>query len=649
MIRPLKDGTVFLWKGEIMRELSEQELVRREKLSKLREMGLDPFGQRFDKKDYARDLKDKYSLVEHDAFESLEDTAKVSGRIVLIRKMGKASFFTLKDKTGSIQIYISINDVGEEAYNLFKSADIGDIVGVYGKVMKTKTGEVTIKCLEYTHLVKSLRPLPEKFHGLQDIEERYRKRYLDLISNEESMRVAFMRPKIIRCIQNFLDKQGFVEVETPILTTLLTGASARPFVTHHNTQDLDMYLRIALELNLKRLLVGGMERVYEIGRTFRNEGMDTQHNPEFTMMEVYQAYSDLEGMMDLTEKMYQTIAKEVCNKMTFHYLGHDVDLSGKWKRISMVDAIKEKTGIDFKSITSVEECLQLAKEHDIVVEEHQKSYGHIINLFFEKYVEETLIEPTFLYGHPLEISPLTKKDIEDPRFTQRFELFISGHECANAYTELNDPLDQLQRFESQLKERELGNDEASDIDYDFVEALEYGMPPAGGIGYGIDRLVMLFTETESIRDVILFPTMKPVGNIKRALNSEVKEQVDFSKVVIEPLFKEYVDFEDFSKCDFRVVRVLDCQAVEKSKKLLKFVLDDGSGRERIILSGIHAYYEPEELIGKNLVAILNLPPRKMMGIDSEGMLLSALHQEEAEEKLQLIMVDAHIPAGSKLY
>ena len=491
-----------------MREFSEQELVRREKLGKLKEMGLDPFGKRFDKSNYAQDLKDRYEGVEHDVFETMDDTAKVAGRIVLIRKMGKASFFTIKDKTGTIQIYISINDIGEESYNLFKSADIGDIVGVYGKVMKTRTGEVTIKCLEYTHLVKALRPLPEKFHGLQDVEERYRKRYLDLISNEESMKVAFMRPKIIRTIQNFLDRQGFVEVETPILTTLLTGASARPFVTHHNTQDLDMYLRIALELNLKRLLVGGMERVYEIGRTFRNEGMDTQHNPEFTLMEVYEAYSDLEGMMDLTENLYKEIANKVCGKTTFHYLGHDVDLSGKWKRISMVDAIKEKTGIDFKQIESVEECLELALKHQIVVEEHQKSYGHIVNLFFEKYVEETLIEPTFLYGHPLEISPLTKKDPEDPRFTQRFELFISGHECANAYTELNDPDDQLERFEAQLREKELGNDEANDIDYDFIEALEYGMPPAGGIGYGIDRMIMLFTESESIRDVILFPTMK---------------------------------------------------------------------------------------------------------------------------------------------
>ena len=491
-----------------MRDFSEQELVRREKRDKLVELGLDPFGQRYDREDYAKDIKEKYAEVDHDQFENMEDTAKVAGRIMFIRKMGKASFFTIQDKTGSIQIYISINDIGEDSYNLFKTADIGDIVGVYGKVMKTKTGEVTIKCLEYTHLVKALRPLPEKFHGLTDKEERYRRRYVDLIMNEDSKKVAMMRPRIIRSIQNFLDNRGFVEVETPLLTTLLTGASARPFVTHHNAQDLDMYLRIALELNLKRLLVGGMERVYEIGRTFRNEGMDPQHNPEFTLMEVYQAYSDLDGMMELTESMYKNIAEEVCGKTTFHYLGHDIDLAGEWKKISMTDAIKEKTGIDFKAIDSLDECLKLAEEHNIELEEHEKAYGHIINKFFEKYVEETLIEPTFLYGHPIEISPLTKKDPEDPRFTQRFELFISGHECANAYTELNDPDDQLERFEAQLTEKELGNDEANDIDMDFIEALEYGMPPAGGIGYGIDRLIMLFTEQESIRDVLLFPTMK---------------------------------------------------------------------------------------------------------------------------------------------
>ena len=491
-----------------MRELSEQEIVRREKAEKLRELGLDPFGHRFDKEDYAADIVEKYKDVEHDAFENMDDTAKVAGRIMFIRKMGKASFFTIQDRTGFIQIYISINDVGEESYELFKSADIGDIVGVYGKIMKTRTGEVTIKCLEYTHLVKALRPLPEKFHGLTDVEERYRRRYVDLIMNEDSKKVAFMRPKIIRCIQNYMDHQGFTEVETPVLTTLLTGASARPFATHHNAQDIDMYLRIALELPLKRLLVGGMEAVYEIGRVFRNEGMDQKHNPEFTLMEAYLAYSDLEGMMNLTEGMFTTIAKEVCGKMTFNFDGKEINLEGPWKRVSMTDAIKEQTGIDFKAIHDLDECLKLAEEHHIELEEHEKAYGHIVNKFFEKYVEETLIQPTFLYGHPIEISPLTKKNPEDPRFVDRFELFMAGKEFANAYTELNDPIDQLERFEAQIAERDLGNDEANDIDMDFVEALEYGMPPAGGIGYGIDRLVMLFTEQESIRDVLLFPTMK---------------------------------------------------------------------------------------------------------------------------------------------
>ena len=492
-----------------MNELTEQEIVRREKAEKIREMGIDPFGHRFERDAYSKNLKEKYADVPHDDFENMEDTATVAGRIMFIRKMGKASFFTIQDKLGSIQIYISINDVGEEVYNLFKSADLGDIVGVYGKIMKTRTGEVTIKCLEYTHLVKALTPLPEKFHGLTDTEERYRRRYVDLIMNEEARNVAFTRPKIIRCIQNFMDGRGFTEVETPVLTTLLTGASARPFVTHHNTQDIDMYLRIALELPLKRLLVGGMEAVYEIGRVFRNEGMDTKHNPEFTLMEAYLAYSDLEGMMDMTEGMFTKIAKEVMGKMTYNWGGNEISLEGPWKRISMVDAIKEKTGIDFSKKMTVDEALKLAEEHHIEVADHEKNVGHIINLFFEKYVEETLIQPTFLYGHPVEISPLTKKNPKDPRFVDRFELFIGGKEFANAYTELNDPIDQLERFEDQLKERDLGNDEANDIDMDFIEALEYGMPPAGGIGYGIDRLVMFFTEQETIREVILFPTMKP--------------------------------------------------------------------------------------------------------------------------------------------
>ncbi len=491
-----------------MREFTEQELVRREKAQNIREKGMDPFGHRFERDSYAKDIKEKYKDTPHDDFENMTDTATVAGRIMFIRKMGKASFFTISDKTGNIQVYISINDVGEETYELFKSADIGDIVGVHGKIMKTKTGEVTVKCLEYTHLVKALKPLPEKFHGLTDIEERYRRRYVDIIMNEDSKNIAFMRPRIIRCIQKFMDGRGFTEVETPVLTTLLTGASARPFITHHNTQDVDMYLRIALELPLKRLLVGGMEAVYEIGRVFRNEGMDPKHNPEFTMMEAYLAYSDLEGMMDLTEAMYTTIAKEVVGKMTYNWCGNEINLEGPWKRVSMVDAIKEQTGIDFKKKMTVKEALKLAEEHDIHVEEHEKSVGHIINLFFEKYVEETLIQPTFLYGHPVEISPLTKKNPDDPRFVDRFELFIGGKEFANAYTELNDPIDQLERFEEQLKERDKGNEEANDIDMDFIEALEYGMPPAGGIGYGIDRLVMLFTEQETIREVILFPTMK---------------------------------------------------------------------------------------------------------------------------------------------
>ena len=490
------------------RNFTEQELVRRGKAEKLRSLGLDPFGDRYDRDSLANDIKEKYKDLTHEELESMDEHAKVAGRIMFIRKMGKASFFSIQDKSGKIQIYISINDIGEEDYNLFKTADIGDIVGVEGKIMKTMTGEVTIKCLKYTHLVKALKPLPEKFHGLQDKEERYRRRYVDLIMNEESKRVAFLRPRIIRCIQNFMDNRGFTEVETPILNTLLTGASARPFITHHNTQDLDMYLRIALELPLKRLLVGGMEAVYEIGRTFRNEGMDAMHNPEFTLMEAYLAYSNLDGMMEMTESMFKTIAKEIFNKDTFIWNGNEINIGGEWKKISMTDAIKEKTGIDFRNIT-LEEALKLATEHGIELAEHEKALGHIINLFFEKYVEETLIQPTFLYGHPVEISPLTKRNPIDPRFVDRFELFIGGKEFANAYTELNDPIDQLKRFEDQLKERELGNDEANDIDMDFVEALEYGMPPAGGIGYGIDRLVMFFTENESIRDVILFPLMKP--------------------------------------------------------------------------------------------------------------------------------------------
>ena len=493
-----------------MSEYTEQEIVRREKAEKLREKNIDPFGSRFDVTSNSKEIKELYGDFTNEELEEKDIEVVVAGRIMTKRGKGKAGFMHIQDKYGQIQIYVKLDNVGLEEYELFDNADLGDIVGIRGKVFRTHMGELSVKAMEYIHLVKALRPLPDKFHGLVDIEERFRRRYVDLIMNEDAKRVAFLRPKIIRCIQNFMDGEGFTEVETPVLTTLLTGASARPFVTHHNAQNLDMYLRIALELPLKRLLVGGMEAVYEIGRVFRNEGMDLKHNPEFTLMEAYLAYSNLEGMMDLTEKMFQRIAKDVTGKMVYNWSGNEINLEGPWKRISMTDAIKEQTGIDFKKITDINECLKLAAEHSIELEEHEKTYGHIINAFFEKYVEETLIQPTFLYGHPLEISPLTKKNPEDPRFVDRFELFIAGKEFANAYTELNDPIDQLERFEAQLKERELGNDEANDIDMDFIEALEYGMPPAGGIGYGIDRLCMLFTESESIRDVILFPTMKPL-------------------------------------------------------------------------------------------------------------------------------------------
>ena len=491
------------------KQLNDQEIVRREKMEDLRSKGIDPFGHGFKRTHTSKELANLYSEKTSEELEALKEEAVIAGRILSKRRMGKIGFMHISDKDGKIQVVIKKQVVGEEVYELFKQSDIGDFIGVKGLVIKTQAGELSVEVEEYHHLSKALRPLPEKFHGLTDIEERYRRRYVDLIMNDDSKEVAFLRPRIISNIRNYMETQGFTEVETPILSTLLTGASARPFVTHHNTQDLDMYLRIALELPLKRLLVGGMEAVYEIGRVFRNEGMDTNHNPEFTLMEAYLAFSDLEGMMDLTEGMFTSIAKNVFDKMTYKYNGHEINLEGPWARVSMTEAIKEKTGIDFRAINDLDECLKLAKEHDIELEEHEKQYGHIINKFFEKYVEETLIQPTFLYGHPVEISPLTKNEVDDPRFVQRFELFIGGNEFANAYTELNDPIVQLERFEEQLKEKNLGNDEANDIDMDFIEALEYGMPPAGGIGYGIDRLCMLFLEQESIRDVLLFPTMKP--------------------------------------------------------------------------------------------------------------------------------------------
>ena len=630
-----------------MREFTEQELVRREKLNKIREYGIDPFGHKYDVSDFSLNIKEKYQDKTHEELESMDEVVSVAGRIMFIRKMGKASFFSIKDKLGNIQVYISINDVGEDVYSLFKTADLGDIVGVKGKVMKTGTGEVTIKCMEYTHLVKALKPLPEKYHGLSDVEERFRRRYVDLIMNDDARRIAFARPRIIRSIQKNLDDLGYTEVETPILGTILGGAAARPFVTHHNAQNIDMYLRIATELNLKRLLVGGMDAVYEIGRIFRNEGMDRKHNPEFTTIELYKAYSDLEGMMNITEGIVSTCAYQLNGTYDIDYLGHHISLAPGFKRAHMVDLIKDRTGVDFFQVKTFVEAKKIAEEHNIPVEEHF-SFGHIVNAFFEEYVESTIVEPTFVYGHPIEISPLAKKNAKDPRFTERFELFILGCEYANAFTELNDPIDQYERFLNQLKEKELGNDEANDMDIDFVEALEYGMPPAGGMGMGIDRLVMLLTGSETIREVILFPTMKPLNDNNK--NIEVKaKKIDFSKVEIEPLFQDFVDFETFSKSDFRAVKVLECEAVPKSKKLLKFTLNDGTDTPRIILSGIHEYYEPEELVGKTCIAITNLPPRKMMGIDSCGMLISAVHQEEEVEKLHLLMVDDAIPAGAKLY
>jgi len=638
------------------RELNDQQLVRRQKMEELASKGIYPFGNAFVRTANSKSINDEYATYTKEDIDAKHIEVAIAGRIMSKRRMGKMCFMHLQDKDGQIQIVINKADLGEEPYELVKASDIGDIIGINGYLYRTNPsesnpdGELSVYALKYTHLTKALSPLPEKFHGLTDKEERYRRRYVDLIMNEDSKAVAFKRAKIMKAIRDFMDSQGFTEVETPVLTTLLTGASARPFITHHNAQDLDMYMRIALELNLKRLLVGGMEAVYEIGRTFRNEGMDAMHNPEFTMMEAYQAYSNLEGMMDMTEKLYTYIAEKL-GKDTYNFLGHEITIKAPFKRISMTDAIKEKTGIDFKQQLTLDEAKKLAAEHNIEVQPHF-TIGHIINAFFEKYVEETLIQPTFLYGHPVEISPLTRANQDDPRFVDRFEMFIAGKECCNAYTELNDPIDQLDRFEAQLKAKELGDDEANDIDMDFIEALEYGMPPAGGIGYGIDRMMMLFTESESIRDVILFPTMKPLEGSNKVIkrvesNNDVK--VDFSNVVVEPLFTDMIDFEIFKKSDYRVVKVLDCQTVEKSDKLLKFKLFDGQAT-RTILSGIRMYYTAEELIGKTCVAITNLPPKKMMGIDSEGMLISAVcHDKDGKEILHLLMLDDAVPAGAKLY
>ena len=643
-----------------MEKLTQQEQVRRQKMQDLIDMGIDPFGSRYDRTSNSGIITSSYGDKTKEELDELQVTVKIAGRIMTKRRQGKAGFMNIQDREGQIQIYVRKDEIGDDQYEIFKKNDIGDIVGIEGTVMKTDHGQLSVRAKNYTHLSKSLRPLPEKFHGLTDVEERFRRRYVDLIMNPEAKRIALTRPKIIRAIQHYLDGQGLVEVETPVMQPILGGASARPFVTHHNTLNMDFYLRIATELPLKRLIVGGLEGVYEIGRLFRNEGMDAMHNPEFTTVEAYVAYSDLHGMMDLIEGLFDSVANEVLGTTDITYQGTKLSLKAPFKRIHMVDAIKEACGVDFWQDMSYEEALKLAEEHDIEVEKIQNTVGHIINLFFEKYVEETIVQPTFVYGHPTSISPLAKKNTKDPRFADRYELFICGHEYANAFSELNDPIDQRERFEKQLELRELGDDEANEVDTDYVEALEYGLPPTGGVGLGIDRFVMLLTDQRTIREVLLFPTMKSLGDVnkkndvKNQAAEEMKaepEKIDFSNVKIEPLFEEEVDFDTFSKSDFRAVKVKECVAVPKSKKLLQFTLDDGTGTDRTILSGIHAYYEPEELVGKTLIAITNLPPRKMMGIESCGMLLSAVNnlKDSEDEELHLIMVDNHIPAGAKLY
>ena len=632
-------------------ELTEVLRVRREKLAQLVEDGKDPFQiTKFDVTHHSAEIKDGF-----DALEGKE--VVVAGRMMSKRVMGKASFCNVQDLKGGIQCYVARDAVGEDSYKDFKKFDIGDIIGVRGEVFKTKTGEISIHASAVTLLSKSLQVLPEKFHGLTNTDMRYRQRYVDLIVNPEVKDTFVKRSKIIKEIRNFLDGRGFMEVETPMLVSNAGGAAARPFETHYNALNEDVKLRISLELYLKRLIVGGLEKVYEIGRVFRNEGVDTRHNPEFTLMELYQAYTDYYGMMELTENMFRYLAEKVCGSAVITYNGVEIDLSKPFARLTMNDAIKKYAGIDFDEVKTDEEAKALAKEHHIEYEERHTK-GDIINLFFEEYCEKELIQPTFIMDHPLAISPLTKKKPSDPTKVERFELFINTWEMCNAYSELNDPIDQRERFAAQDAAFAAGDEEANHTDEDFLNALEYGMPPTGGIGYGIDRLVMLLTDSPAIRDVLLFPTMKPLNGVKDEIgvSSEAveapkaePEKIDFSKVEIEPLFKNFVDFETFSKSDFRAVKVLACEAVPKSKKLLKFTLDDGTGENRTILSGIHAYYEPEELVGKTCIAIVNLPPRPMMGIDSCGMLISAVHHEEGEEKLHLLMVDDHIPAGAKLY
>ena len=632
-------------------DVSEQHRIRLGKLQAMQEAGTDPF------------VLTKYDVTHHSAdvkenFETLEGkTVRVAGRMMSKRVMGKASFCNIQDLQGNIQSYVARDSIGEEPYKAFKKFDIGDIIGIEGEVFQTKTGEISIHASQITLLSKSLQVLPEKFHGITNTDMRYRQRYVDLIMNQEVKDTFIKRSKIISAIRKYLDGQGFMEVETPMLVSNAGGAAARPFETHFNALDLDIKLRISLELYLKRLIVGGMERVYEIGRVFRNEGLDTRHNPEFTLMELYQAYTDYHGMMDLTENLYRYVAKEVLGTTKITYNGIQMDLGKPFERITMLDAVKKYAGVDFNEIHTLEEARAVAKEHHIDYEErHQK--GDILNLFFEEFVEKHLLQPTFVMDHPIEISPLTKKKPENPDYVERFEFFMNGWEMANAYSELNDPIDQRERFQAQEALLAQGDEEANTTDEDFLYALELGMPPTGGIGFGIDRMVMLLTDSPAIRDVLFFPTMKPLDSdkkVEKAVETPVEdalvveEKIDFSNVVIEPLFEDFVDFETFSKSDFRAVKVLECEAVPKSKKLLKFTLDDGTGVNRTILSGIHAFYEPEELVGKTLIAITNLPPRPMMGIDSCGMLLSAINKRGEEEELHLLMVDNHIPAGAKLY
>ena len=676
-------------KGGQQQDVNQLLKVRREKLQNLQEAGKDPFQiTKYNVTHHSSDVKELYNAHEAEILgdrkapdvEGLDDAAKrevinndynerreimdakpievsIAGRMMFKRVMGKASFCNIQDLKGNIQVYVARDNVGEDSYADFKKSDIGDIYGVKGFAFRTKTGEISIHAEEITLLSKSLQILPEKFHGLTDTDTRYRQRYVDLIMNQESKEVFIKRSQILKEIRNFLAGRDFMEVETPMLVSNAGGAAARPFETHYNALNEDVKLRISLELYLKRLIVGGLERVYEIGRVFRNEGVDTRHNPEFTLMELYQAYTDYEGMMELTESMFRYLAEKVCGSTKISYNGVEIDLGKPFARMTMIDAIKKYAGVDFDQVPDDAAAKKLADEHNIEYEERHKK-GDIVNLFFEEYCEKELIQPTFIMDHPIEISPLTKKKPSDPTKVERFELFCNTWEMCNAYSELNDPIDQRERFAAQDANAAAGDDEAEHTDEDFLNALEIGMPPTGGIGYGIDRLVMLLTDAQAIRDVLLFPTMKSLDADKKTAKAETKaletapekeEVIDFSKVKVEPLFEEFVDFDTFSKSDFRAVKVKECIAVPKSKKLLQFTLDDGTGTDRTILSGIHAFYEPEELVGKTLIAITNLPPRAMMGIESCGMLLSAIHEEEGEEKLHLLMVDNHIPAGAKLY